>query len=261
VVKAGYLKVETARHGLVCVLAVTGELDLCTVADLAESAAAALKTPAERLVLDLARLSFTDCCGARALAAITRTIPADCPVIVRSVSPAVRRVMDLMGVNLESRAMEDPGNQGARLLLESQRIRSLAQQAMAESRTLAETLAATEDRVADTLTRLADSRPHRAGRLAALSHTARTEAAQFRARARDATWSVTRAGIVRPSSDGLQPAPDLVRRSRGREPGASPGPRGRAAAGRRTSPAPAGCTTHLRGVRGSTEHALHRPQS
>ena len=96
------------------------------MADLAESAAAALKTPAERFVLDLSRLSFIDCCGVRVLAAITRTIPAGCPVIVRSVSPAVRRVLDLMGLNLESRAMV-PGNGAARLVLESQRIRSLAQ--------------------------------------------------------------------------------------------------------------------------------------
>jgi anti-anti-sigma regulatory factor len=152
--------------------------------DLAESAAAALKTPAERFVLDLSRLSFTDCVGARALATITRTVPADCPVIVRSVSPGVRRVLDLMGLNLESRAMV-PGTQAARLLLESQRIRSLAHHAMAESRTLAETLAATEDRVADTLTRLADRRPQRAGRLAPPSHTARTHAAHLRARAAD----------------------------------------------------------------------------
>ena len=115
---------------------VTGELDLFTVADLAESAAAALKTPAERYVLDLSRLSFIDCCGVRVLAAITRTIPAGCPVIVRSVSPAVRRVLDLMGLNLESRTMV-PGNGAARLVLESQRIRSLAQQAMADSRTIA----------------------------------------------------------------------------------------------------------------------------
>jgi hypothetical protein len=32
-----------------------------TVADFAESAAVALKIPAERFVLDLSRLSFTDC--------------------------------------------------------------------------------------------------------------------------------------------------------------------------------------------------------
>ncbi len=179
----GSLRQETAHHGPVCVLAVTGELDLFTVADLAESAAAALKTPAERFVLDLSRLRFIDCSGVRALATMTRAVPADCPVIVRSVSPAVRRVMDLMGVNLELREMV-PGIRAARLELESQRVRSQAQQAMAESRALAKTVAATEDRVADTLTRLADRRPHRAGQLAVLSHAARTQAAHLRGRAR-----------------------------------------------------------------------------
>jgi anti-anti-sigma factor len=84
------------RHGPVCVLAVTGELDLFTVADLAESAAAALAAPAERFVLDLSGLRFIDCSGARALGAVTQAVPAGCPVIVRSVSPAVRRVMDLL---------------------------------------------------------------------------------------------------------------------------------------------------------------------
>jgi anti-anti-sigma factor len=190
VVKADYLKVETARLGPVCVLAVTGELDLFTVANLAESAAAALRTPAERFVLDLSRLNFIDGCGARALATMTQAGPAGRPVIVRSVSLAVRRVVDLMGLNLELRAMV-PGDQAARLLLESQRIRSLAQQAMAESRTVAESVAATEDKVADTLTRLADRRRDRAGRLLALSQTARIQAAHFRARARTAPWPVT----------------------------------------------------------------------
>jgi anti-anti-sigma factor len=72
VVKADYLKVERAHHGPVCQPAITGELDLFTVADLAECAAAALKTPAERFVLDLSRLRFIDCCGVRALATMTR---------------------------------------------------------------------------------------------------------------------------------------------------------------------------------------------
>jgi anti-anti-sigma factor len=203
VVKADYLMVETTHHGPVCVLAVTGELDLFTVANLAESAAAALKTPAERFVLDLSGLRFIDCCGARALAIVTQAVPADCPVIVRSVSPAVRRVMDLIGVNLELREMTSD-SRVARLTLESQRVRSLAQQAIAESRTLADTVAATEDRVADTLTRLADRRPHRADRLAALSHAARTQAAHFRGRARDPQLGHDRAGSALVRSSALR---------------------------------------------------------
>lgn len=183
-VKADYLKVETTHDGLICIVAVTGELDLFTVATLAESTAAALRTPAERFILDLSRLRFTDCSGARALAAITRAVPAGCPVIVRSASPAARRVMDLMGVNLERREAA-PGSRAARLALESQRLRSLAQHAIAESHTLATAVAATEDRVADTLTQLAGSSPRRAERLTAMSHAARAQATHFRARARN----------------------------------------------------------------------------
>jgi len=185
VVKADYLKVETAHDGLVCIVAVSGELDLLTVANLAGSTAAVLRTPAQRFVLDLSRLSFIDGCGARALAVMTRAVPAGCPVIVRSVSPAVHRVLDLMGVNLELRDVV-PGNEAARMVLESQRIRSLAEQAMAESRTLAQAMAATEDKVADTLNRLADCWPHRAGRLTAPSQAARIQAGHFRAKARTA---------------------------------------------------------------------------
>jgi anti-sigma B factor antagonist len=183
-VKTDYLKVEAGRHGVICVLTVTGELDLFTVANLAESAAAALSVPAERFVLDLSRLRFIDCGGARALVTVTRAVPAGCPVIVRSMSPAVRRVMDLMGVNLELRAMAS-GSRATRLALESLRLCALAQQAVAESRILAKTVAATEDRLADTLIQMADRRPHRAERLADLSHAARTRAAIFRDRARE----------------------------------------------------------------------------
>jgi anti-sigma B factor antagonist len=183
-VKTDYLKVEAGRHGVICVLTVTGELDLFTVANLAESAAAALSVPAERFVLDLSRLRFIDCGGTRALVTVTRAVPAGCPVIVRSMSPAVRRVMDLMGVNLERREAA-PGSRAARLALESQRLRSLAQHAIAESHTLATAVAATEDRVADTLTQLAGSSPRRAERLTAMSHAARAQATHFRARARN----------------------------------------------------------------------------
>jgi hypothetical protein len=56
---------------------------------------------------------------------------------------------------------------------------------VAESRILAKTVAATEDRLADTLIQMADRRPHRAERLADLSHAARTRAAIFRDRARE----------------------------------------------------------------------------
>ena len=178
VAEAGYLTVRVQRDGLVCVLAVSGELDVLTAGRFAEAAAAAVETPAERLVLDLSGLRFTDCCGARALAATARAAAVGCPVIVRSVSPAVRRVLDLAGLNLESRGLA-PGS-ADRLWLETQWLHAWARHNRHQSRQLAETVAATQDKVADTLIQLADRRPHRAGELAARSQIARTRAAQFR---------------------------------------------------------------------------------
>jgi len=63
------LTVTSTREGRVCVLGVSGELDIATTPALTQQAAAALRLPAERLIIDLSGLEFIDCCGARALAA------------------------------------------------------------------------------------------------------------------------------------------------------------------------------------------------
>lgn len=165
------------------VLAVSGELDLLTSARFAGSAGAALGISAEPFILDLSGLRFIDCCGARALVATTRAVPADCPVIVPSVHPAVRRVLDLTGLNLELRQSAADGHT-ARLRLQAQLLRSRARQAVAESCRLAETLAATEDSMAATLMKLAATRHARADQLTVLSQVARTRAAQFGSLAR-----------------------------------------------------------------------------
>lgn len=58
-------------------------------------------------MLDLSGLAFLDCRGARALAEAARAVPVDSPVIVRSVCPRVRRVLDLLGLDLERRGGQD----------------------------------------------------------------------------------------------------------------------------------------------------------
>ncbi len=174
-----YLSATVEHDGVVCVLAVRGELDVATAAQFAESAAVALNSCAERFVLDLSELSFIDCSGARVLAATARAVPATCPVIVRSVSPAVRRLLNLLGLNLERHEVL-PVRHAALLRLESQLLWSSAQHASAESRRLAVIVAATAERVADTLSRLADAKPHESARLATLSQAERTRAAYAR---------------------------------------------------------------------------------
>jgi len=190
VAEGDYLRAEVEQHGPVCVLAIRGELDVFTVANLTRCVTAALKTRTEQFVLDLSGLTFIDCRGARALAAMAQAVPAGSPVVVRSVNPAVRRVLNLLELNLESRDMAGD-DQATRLALQSQLLCALVQQAIAESHQLAETIAATEDRVADTMLRLAARRPQRADRLAALSMTARRQAAHFRSRAGHAPFSAS----------------------------------------------------------------------
>jgi anti-anti-sigma factor len=199
--------VRLERYGRICVLAVSGELDLFTADGFSACAARAVEGRAERLILDLSGLRFTDCRGARALAAVTRAVGGECPVIVRSVRPAVRRVLDLMGLDLERRPglaagsvpwnwLEEghrPGDADvvshsptARLVRLSQAARRQSQDVMAESRRVAEVVAATEDRLAVTLVRLAGRRPEREDRLRRLSEDAHEEAAYLRIRAKAA---------------------------------------------------------------------------
>jgi anti-anti-sigma factor len=114
VADAGHLKVRGERAGGVCVLSVSGELDFLCAGSLVRRARGLVDGRAERLVLDLSGLMFTDCAGARALAAVANLVPGHCPVIVRSAQPAVRRILELMGADLESgrgAALPGPGGQ------------------------------------------------------------------------------------------------------------------------------------------------------
>ena len=96
------LTIETVRHGPVCVLSLRGELDIFEAARFVEEAARSIDEQTERLVLDLAGLAFLDCAGVRALAVAMSFAPAGCPVIVRSLSPEARRILDLLDLDLES---------------------------------------------------------------------------------------------------------------------------------------------------------------
>jgi anti-anti-sigma factor len=97
---AGTLTTKTARDGPICVLTLSGDLDFLAVTDFLVHAARVVDLRAERLVLDLAGLTFLDCAGARALAIVTHFVPSGCPVIIRSLSPPARQTLDLLGLDL-----------------------------------------------------------------------------------------------------------------------------------------------------------------
>ncbi|MBV9206103.1 MAG: STAS domain-containing protein [Actinobacteria bacterium] len=203
-VKTEYLSVQVDRYGLMCVLTVHGELDCGSVKTFTEftDGVAAMTPQPRRIVLDLSGLRFADCAGARALAAVARAQPGRCPVVVRSVRPAVRRVLDLMAVDvdllgpqLELMSLDVPWRGGARAVAGSptgelvwrlRAARSHSEQAIADCRRVAESLAETEDKMAATLLQLAARRPRRSRQLATLSQAAREQAVRMRDQARHA---------------------------------------------------------------------------
>jgi anti-anti-sigma regulatory factor len=72
-------------------------LDLLAAGEFLQHAAWVLDDRIERLVLDLAGVTFLDCAGVRALAIATCFTPSSCPVIIRSLSPPARRIITVLG--------------------------------------------------------------------------------------------------------------------------------------------------------------------
>src|SRR5690349_17959272 len=91
------LTVKTVRDGAVCTLVLRGSLDVLAAGEFLQQAARVLDDRIERLVLDLAGVTFLDCAGVRALAITTCSAPAGCPVIIRSLSRPARRIITVLG--------------------------------------------------------------------------------------------------------------------------------------------------------------------
>jgi anti-sigma B factor antagonist len=139
------LTIKVKRDGPVCVVSVSGELDIATAPDLAGQAAV-LPGGIERLIVDLSGLEFIDCRGVQVLVGLTHAAPPGCPVLVRGAGGRVRRVLDILAVSLgwEGQVTLDRGEW---LILESQVQRSWAKQVRADSGNLvAISRAAREDR-------------------------------------------------------------------------------------------------------------------
>jgi anti-anti-sigma factor len=82
-------------------LLLSGELDFSAASGFLQHAAQVVDDRTERFVLDLAGVTFLDCAGLRALAIATGFAPGSYPVIMESFSPAVRRIIALLGLDLE----------------------------------------------------------------------------------------------------------------------------------------------------------------
>ena len=91
------LTVNAVRDGPVSTLILRGDLDLAETGALLEQAALAVDDRTERLVFDLAEVTFLDCAGIRALSIAARLAPGGCMVIIRSLSSPARRIITVLG--------------------------------------------------------------------------------------------------------------------------------------------------------------------
>ena len=94
------LTVNAVRDGPVSTLILCGDLDLAETGGFLDQAALAVDDRTERLVFDLAGVTFLDCTGIRALSIAARLAPGGCPAIIRSLSPMARRIAELLGLDL-----------------------------------------------------------------------------------------------------------------------------------------------------------------
>ena len=104
------LTIKTVRDGPVRTLILRGDLDLLETGGFLEQAALAADDRTERLGLDLAGVLFLDCAGVRALRIATRLAPGGCPVIIGSLSPMPRRIVELLGLDLDEPSGTEPGS-------------------------------------------------------------------------------------------------------------------------------------------------------
>jgi anti-sigma B factor antagonist len=80
---------------------ITGELDFTTRPVLAERLSLILRGRPRRLVLDMAGTCFMDCGSARLIVSAAQFLPEGRRPIIRHPSRAVRRVLELTGLDAE----------------------------------------------------------------------------------------------------------------------------------------------------------------
>jgi anti-anti-sigma factor len=93
--------VETGLSRAETTVVISGELDLITRPLLAERLSVILRRRPRRLILDLSGTCFMDCGSARMIASAAWFLPDGARLIIRSPSPAVRRVLMVTGFGVD----------------------------------------------------------------------------------------------------------------------------------------------------------------
>jgi len=100
-VAAGRVAIEVNVGTGTTTVFISGELDLATMPFVSGQLTLVLQTRPERLVLDLTRTGFLDCGSARMIVATGRSLPAGRRPVIRRPSPAVRRILELTGLDAQ----------------------------------------------------------------------------------------------------------------------------------------------------------------
>jgi anti-anti-sigma factor len=85
--------------GGAAMVTLSGELDVCAVPAVEDALRAVLDQGPERLILDLAGVTFIDCAATRTLAAASRALPGSRKAVIRRPGRAVRRILELTGMS------------------------------------------------------------------------------------------------------------------------------------------------------------------
>lgn len=183
-----YLWAWVDRSNRVAVLKVRGELDVGAADEFAVNAVRLLKRIEDPVAVDLSFLDFVDCAGARMLAAVLDVIPASRLVDVSGIRPRVRRVLDLVGLDIGPplalrRDVVVSSQRGRKILSEVDTARWRSRALMLETSAVMARLASTYAEIAARGERRGGQQRAAAEQMQALSVAARDLSSRYRQRA------------------------------------------------------------------------------
>jgi anti-sigma B factor antagonist len=106
--EAGHMSVAADISPDLTTVVISGDLDAATVPALSARLAPVLAHRPRRLVLDLAQVGFIDCAATRLLLSSGGFLPDGGRPLLRRPSPAVRRILNLTGMDTICDVEPDP---------------------------------------------------------------------------------------------------------------------------------------------------------
>ena len=97
--QAPSLTIDERWDAGVAIATVHGEIDIDTVGVLSEHLGRLAGKNPQRLVIDLAGVSFIDSSGLGGFVRIRQALPPDCPVVVRSPQRRIRQLFKITGLD------------------------------------------------------------------------------------------------------------------------------------------------------------------